>query len=170
MSAVELVKLAGLVGWDRVAVCRGVVAAFDKRLAPRYEQCDFLSKVLACYEQFSLGRISFQDWLLRRVRPVARNRHLLAIDFARKLQTADVIRQRILSLAEGGCEVSLARLRDDARLRELVANRHKNYLPDRMAKLVQQGVFARLSPGLYRLTASKSQSVGVACSLEPRRG
>lgn len=160
MSAMGLVTLARLVGWDRAVVSRGVVAAFDKRFAPRYEQCDFLCKVLPSYEQFSLGAISFQDWLLRRVRPVTRERHLLAVDFARKLQTADVIRRRILSLTEEGRgEVSLLRLTGDAELRELVADRYQNYLADRMAKLVQQGVFTRLARGRYRLAASNPQFV-----------
>jgi hypothetical protein len=164
MNAVGLVRLAGLVGWDRAAVSRGVVVAFDRRLAARYEQCDFLGKVLASYGQFSRGAIRFEEWLVRRVRPVVRTRRFLAADFARKLQTADAIRRRILALAEEGRgEVNLTRLRGDATLHELVADRYASYLADRMAKLVEQGVFVRLALGRYRLAAGNQQLGGPAC-------
>jgi hypothetical protein len=152
MHAKWVVALAALVGWDEEQVAEGVVVGFSKGLAPRYEQCDFLAKDLVVYRRFSVGEIPFNVWLVHRLVEGAREEQLLDAGFAEKLQSAGVIRARILELArmEGG-EVSLERLKADSCLQELTADRYSVYLADRMAKLVLQGVFHRVKKGVYRL-------------------
>ncbi|MFX1474065.1 MAG: hypothetical protein ACFFCO_01140 [Promethearchaeota archaeon] len=152
MSGRWVVRLAELVGWGVREVGDGVVVAFGSGLAPRYEQCDFLGKALMSYRWFSVGKVGFAGWLGGRRREVVRERRLLDDGFAEKLKTAGVIRVRILALAEArGGEVSLEALRADSVLRQLVSDRHAAYLADRMVKLVNQGVFARVKRGVYRL-------------------
>ena len=170
MSAQGFAKLAESVGWDRAAVSSCVVTAFNKRVAPRYEQCDLLSKVLGSYQQFNRGVISFQEWLVKRAKPRAREHRLLAAEFAQKLQNTDTIRNRILSLAEkGGGEVTLAELRGDSALQALVADRYGQYLADCMGSLVQQGIFIRVKRGRYRLAEPSSGLAGSVWSLEPKQ-
>lgn len=152
MEARWVVALAGAVGWGREKISEGVVVAFSKRLAPRYEQCDFLGKDLKVYRRFSLGDISFDAWLESCRVEVVRQEQLLDADFAEKLQDASVIRDRILELASANNgELSLVELKRDRVLQPLVANRYPAYLADRMAKLVKQGVFMRMGLGRYRL-------------------
>lgn len=154
MSGRWVVALAGLVGWGVREVGDGVVVAFGSGLAPRYEQFDFLGKAMMSYRWFSSGKVGFEDWLGGRRREIVRERRLLDAGFAEKLKNSGVIRVRILALAEAkGGDVSLEELRADSVLCQLVANRYGAYLADRMAKLVNQGVFARVRRGVYHLTS-----------------
>jgi hypothetical protein len=147
-----VVALAEALGWGEDVVSEGVVVAFSKKLAPRYEQCDFLAKDLGVYRRFSLDEISFDDWLVKRRGEVVREEQLLDTEFAEKLESASAIRERIIELAQGrGGEIALSELKEDAVLQTLVANRYSAYLADRMAKLIKQGVFVRLTKGRYRL-------------------
>jgi hypothetical protein len=157
MSGRWVVALAKLVGWGEREVGDGVVVAFGAGVAPRYEQCDFLGKAMMSYRWFSRGEISFEEWLGGRRRAVVRVRRLLDRGFAEKLQTAGVIRVRILALAEArGGEISLEALRKDSVLQQLVADRYGSYLADRMARLVNQGVFSRVRRGVYCLVGAES--------------
>ena len=152
MDAQSVVALAKAVDWSRAEVSKGVVVGFGRRLAPRYEQCDFLAKQLGVYQRFSEGVIGFAEWVETRKREVVRAEQLLDSGFAEKLQDASVIRERIIALARlGGGVVTLAELKGDGVLEGLVANRYAQYLADRMAKLVKQGVFERVVKGQYRL-------------------
>ncbi len=152
MSGRWVVALAGLVGWGVREVGDGVVVAFGSGLAPRYEQCDFLGKAMMSYRWFSSGKVGFEEWLGGRRREVVRVRRLLDAGFAEKLKNSGVIRVHILALAEAkGGEVTLEGLRNDSVLGQLVTDRYGAYLADRMAKLVKQGVFARVRRGVYRL-------------------
>jgi hypothetical protein len=147
-----VVALAKAVGLGRDEVSEGVVVAFSKKLAPRYEQCDFLAKDLNMYRQFCVGEIGFDEGLVRRRVEVVREEQLLDAEFAEKLESASAIRERIIELAKGrGGEIALRALKEDAVLQGLVANRYSAYLADRMAKLIKQGVFMRVSQGRYRL-------------------
>jgi hypothetical protein len=147
-----VVALARLVGMSEQEVSAGVWVAMPRRVAPRYEQCSFLEKELVWYERFSAGLVSFAEWLELRQREGGRSEQLLDAGFAVKLESAGVIRARILELARvGGGEVSLEHLKADSRLQELTADRYPAYLADRMAKLIQQGVFVRVRKGVYRL-------------------
>ena len=152
MDARWVVALVEAVGWSVEDMAKGVVVGFGPRLAPRYEQCDFLDKPLGVYQRLSTGEIGFEEWLTHRRQDVVRLEQLLDAGFAKKLQSASAIRSRIIELAEsGGGEVTLAELKEDAVLQELVANRYSAYLADRMAKLVKQGVFVRVAKGRYQL-------------------
>jgi hypothetical protein len=154
MDARGVVVLADAVGWTQEGVSEGVVVAFSRRLAPRYEQCVFLGKDLEIYRRFSVGAISFDTWLERRRVGVVRQEQLLDAAFAEKLQSASAIRERIVTLAKvRGGEIGLAELKADLELDILVANRYPAYLADRMAKLIQQGVFVRVVRGRYRLAS-----------------
>ena len=145
--------LAEALGWGEAVVSEGVVVAFSKKLAPRYEQCDFLGKDLDVYRQFSVGEIAFDEWLVRHKVEVVREEQLLDAEFAEKLQSASAIRKRIIELAKArGGEIALSALKEDGVLQELVANRYSSYLADRMAKLIVQGVFVRVKQGCYRLS------------------
>jgi hypothetical protein len=147
-----VVALARAVGWGKGEISEGVVVAFMKQLAPRYEQCDFLVKELGVYRQFWLGEIGFDEWLIGRRVEVVREEKLLDAEFAEKLQSASAIRDRIIKLAQGrGGEIALSALKEDVVLQGLVANRYSAYLADRMVKLIMQGVFVRVSQGRYRL-------------------
>jgi hypothetical protein len=152
MEARWVVALAREVDWGKDEVSKGVVVGFDRGLAPRYEQCDFLSKQLRVYQQLSEGLIGFTEWLEQQRRKVVREEQLLDAGFAEKLQSASVIRNRIIELAVAGDgEITLAELKTDSVLQELMVNRYSQYLADRMAKLITQGVFVRVKKGLYRL-------------------
>ena len=152
MHAKWVVALAELLGWGEDVVSDGVVVAFPRKLAPRYEQCNFLVKDLGVYRQFSVGEIAFDEWLVRRKVEVVREEQLLDAEFAEKLQSASTIRERIFELAQArGGEITLGELKEDAVLQELVANRYSAYLADRMAKFIKQGVFVRVAQGRYRL-------------------
>ncbi len=147
-----VVALAEAVGYRRDVVSEGVVVAFSRQLAPRYEQCDFLAKDLAVYRQFSVGEVAFDEWLVRRRVEVVREERLLDAEFAEKLQSASAIRERIIELAKARCgEIALSALKEDGVLQGLVANRYSAYLADRMAKLIKQGVFVHVAQGRYRL-------------------
>lgn len=147
-----VVALAEAVGYRRDVVSEGVVVAFSRQLAPRYEQCDFLAKDLAVYRQFSVSEVAFDEWLVRRRVEVVREERLLDAEFAEKLQSASAIRERIIELAKARCgEIALSALKEDGVLQGLVANRYSAYLADRMAKLIKQGVFVRLTKGRYQL-------------------
>jgi hypothetical protein len=99
--------------------------------------------------------VGFAEWLGGRRREVVRERRLLDDGFAEKLKTAGVIRVRICAVAEArGGEVSLEELRADSVLRQLVADRRASYLADRMTRLVNQGVFARVKRGVYCLVGA----------------
>ncbi len=152
MHGKRVVALARAVGWGKGEVSEGMVVAFAKQLAPRYEQCDFLVKDLIVYRQFWLGEIGFDEWLVRRRVRVVREEQLLDAEFAEKLQSAAAIRERIIELAQGrGGEIALLELKEDGMLQRLVADRYSAYLADRMAKLIKQGKFVRLAKGRYRL-------------------
>lgn len=155
MDAKWVVALAKLVGWGREKVSQGLVVGVGRRLAPRYEQCDFLAKQLGVYWRFSQGEIGFKDWLATHRGRMVRSERLLDAGFAEKLQTASVIRNRIIELAvAGGGEVTLMELKSDGVLQGLVANRYPAYLADRMAKLIKQDVFVRVLKGRYQLINS----------------
>jgi hypothetical protein len=152
MHGTWVVALAEAVEWGRDVVSEGVVVAFSRKLAPRYEQCDFLVKDLGVYRRFSVGEIAFDEWLMARRVEVVRETQLLDVEFAEKLQSASAIRERIIELAKArGGEIALSVLKEDAVLQGLVADRYSAYLADRMAKLIKQGVFMRVSQGRYRL-------------------
>jgi hypothetical protein len=156
MEARWVVALANVLGWGAEVVSQGVVVGFGSSLAPRYEQCDFLAKAVEVYQQFSQGVVGFAEWLAHRGRDVGRTEQLLDAEFATKLQSASAIRNRIVELAvAGGGEVSLVELKGDAVVQELVATRYPAYVADRMAKLIQQGVFVRVAKGRYRLVDMK---------------
>ncbi|MFW9831801.1 MAG: helix-turn-helix domain-containing protein [Candidatus Thorarchaeota archaeon] len=152
MHARWVVALAQAVGWGREQVSAGIVVAFARELAPRYEQCDFLAKDLGGYRRFCAGEISFDAWLEGRQIAVVREAQLLDVGFAEKLQSASAIRDRIIALAKAaGGEISLGVLKADGVLQTLVADRYPAYVADRMAKLVNQGVFVRIAKGRYRI-------------------
>jgi len=133
-------------------VSNGVLVAFQSEVAPRYEQCDFLGKALEWYQRFNAGTVSFEEWLQHRRHEVSRDYQLLDADFAVKLKSAGVIQARIIDLAKDrGGKIELDALKADPVLQELIANRYKAYLPDRMARLVRQGVFLRIRKGVYQL-------------------
>ncbi|MFX1509738.1 MAG: hypothetical protein ACFFBR_05465 [Promethearchaeota archaeon] len=152
MDARWVVALAKAVGWGVDAVSKGLVVGFTRKLAPRYEQCDFLKKQLEVYRQLSDGRLGFEGWLLSHRRDGGRSEQLLDVGHSVKLQTASAIRNRIVELARvNGGTIALEALKGDAVLQELVANRYAAYLADRMAKLIKQGVFVRVQKGRYQL-------------------
>ncbi len=152
MHAKWVLVLAKAVGWGADVVSEGIMVAVPKKLAPRYEQCDFLGKDLGVYQQLSVGEIPFEEWLMHRRVEVKRDVQLLDVGFAEKLQSAGAIRRRIIELAQmKGGEISLVELKADLVLEKLVVNRYAVYLADRMAKLVKQGVFVRVGRGRYQL-------------------
>jgi hypothetical protein len=157
MHAKWVVALAEALGWGEDAVSKGVVVAFSKKLAPRYEQCDFLAKDLDVYRRFSLGEIIFDEWLVHHRVEVVRAEQLLDAEFAEKLQSASTIRDRIIELAKArGGEIALGELKGDVVLQGLVADRYSAYVADRVAKLIKQGVFVRVMQGRYRLVQQVS--------------
>ncbi|MFX1404217.1 MAG: hypothetical protein ACFE9D_07060 [Promethearchaeota archaeon] len=152
MDARWVLALAAAVGGGVGVVSEGVVVRFDRKLAPRYEQCDFLVKQLQVYQEFSKGGIGFEEWLRLHRHDQGRSERLLDPGFAKKLQSASVICDRIVELASAGKgEIALGELKGDGVLQGLVANRYPAYLADRMAKLVNQGVFVRVAKGRYQL-------------------